>query len=270
MKRRSLRYALVALATALPAACDDADTIVAVYSPALPEPVEASADAPSEAQVPDIGSDGGEPDADAEPGEPLPTAFYLEAESGALSGPFAVMTSDQASGGEFIVATEAAASSTEPGTARAVYDFTLEEGGDFVIWGRIHSPDALSNQYWVRVDDGSWFKWRISTGEAWFWDDFHDNTQYSVPLNFALSAGAHRLELANAVTGAELDRLYVTARNDHPPGNTTPCNPPHSIEVAGACIRSCGSYGNVSCLSDVCMGQPELEAYDCPICCLEP
>ena len=224
---------------------------------------------PDVPDVPDGGEGGADTDA-GDAGEPQPPAFYLEAESGVLSGPFMVGTSDAASGGQFISASEDAATQTEPGTALALYEFTLEEGGDFAIWGRIHSPDVSSNRFWFRVDGGQWILWRISTGDAWYWDDFHDNLNYNSPLSFALAAGEHRLELANAVTGAELDQLYITARNDHPPGNTTPCNPPHSIEMAGACIRSCGSYGMVSCLSDVCMGLPELEAYDCAVCCLPP
>jgi hypothetical protein len=262
VKRALLRTALLLSATLSPAACDDARTIIAVYDPAQPDADAPDADAP-DAEVPDAEA----PDAEM----PLPNAFFIEAESAALSGPFMVGSSDAASGGEFIVATESSSSPDgEPGAGRAVYDFELAEAGEYVIWGRIHSPDALSNRYWVSLDGSKWTLWRISTGEAWFWDDMHDDTNYGTPLTFALEAGAHRLELASAVTGAELDRLYVTARSDHPPGNDTPCNPPHSIEVQGACIRSCGSYGAVSCISAECMGLPELEAYDCPVCCLPP
>jgi hypothetical protein len=267
VKRSRFRLAVVLTAAALPAACEDAETIIAVYSPrseieAGPD-VAPAGDAEAEAEAPDA-------DAGAGGSAAVPTAFYLEAEDGVLSGPLVIGTSEQASGGEFISASEPATNDATVGNARALYEFALEEAGVYVIWGRIHSPDAISNRFWVTVDDGEWFLWRISTGEAWFWDDFHDNTDYNQRLSFMFAAGAHRLELANAVMGAELDRLYITARNDHPPGNTTPCNPPHSIETQGMCRPSCGSYGEVSCLSDVCMGLPELDAYDCPVCCLPP
>lgn len=252
------RWSLAIGAAAAALGCDDAETIIAVYGPAAP--VDAGDGRPDAAP-----SEAGSPDAAA-----AAAAFYLEAEDGVLSGAFTVGQSDAASGGAFIVASEAADPDTEPGSARALYTLPIAQPGDYVIWGRIHAPGADRNRYWARVDEGQWFLWRISTGEAWYWDDFHDDKSYGVPLTFALDAGEHRLELANAVLGAELDRLYVTALNDHPPGNTTPCNPPHSVELAGVCERSCGSYGDVSCEPDLCQGLPELRAYDCAVCCQPP
>ncbi len=249
------------LAGLLLASCDDADTVIGVWAPidrADAGSVEFDAAQPGDADVPDSGP----PDASESA-----AAFYLEAEDGALAGPLQIGSSELASGGEFIVASEAAELAEQPGAARATYDFTLESGAEYVIWGRIHSPSASNNRYWVQVDDGIWSLWRISTGEAWFWDDVHDDANYGRPLVFALDAGQHRLTFANAVTGAELDRLYVTSLADHPPGNTTPCNPPHSIEVGGGCVRSCGSYGNVSCDPNACADRKVLDVYDCAICC---
>ncbi|HTM43439.1 MAG TPA: hypothetical protein VL137_00715 [Polyangiaceae bacterium] len=259
--------------SALLFSCGDHDTVIGVWAP----PAGGVA---SGGQASVGGSGGGTqpnpsmtpPDAApaidaAAPTEPA--AFYLEAEQGQISGPLSVGSGTDASGGQFIEATEAATDDNAPGTARAVYDFTLSAAGDYVFWGRIHSPDAEHNRFWFRIDEQTWFLWRISTGDVWFWDDFHNNTDYNSALVFTLESGAHRLEIANAVTAAQLDRLYITSLADKPPGNTTTCSPPHSIEVNGACVRSCGSYGAVTCDPTVCTGKPNLAVYDCAVCCLQ-
>jgi len=64
-----------------------------------------------------------------------------------------------------------------------------------------------------------------------------------------------------------LDRLYITAQGDEPPGNDTPCDPPHSISLERECLPSCGSLNGTACSEIECAGLPLLPAYDCAICC---
>jgi hypothetical protein len=142
--------------------------------------------------------------------------------------------------------------------------------GVYVIWGRIHSPDATHNTFWIQLDAGTWHIWRITTGEVWFWDRFHENFDYGTPLKFDLGAGPHQLLIANSVEGDRLDRMYVTADGDTPSGNDTLCNPPHSVQLDGGCAPSCGSQGGNLCGQVACSGQPILPAYDCEICCIAP
>ena len=121
------------------------------------------------------------------------------------------------------------------------------------------------------MDDAKPIKWRISVGDIWYWNAFHDNIAYETPAEFPLSAGNHRLTIANCVDGVDLDRLYYTLDpNDEPPGNDTPCFPPNSIEVAGVCQPSCGSQGGNGCTIGMCQGKPILPAYDCVLCCKTP
>lgn len=198
------------------------------------------------------------------------TGLYLEAESGALSGGFRVEVEPTASAQHYLAPPDAISSDAAPGEARAQYDLSLERAGDYVIWGRIRSPGVDTNRFWFQLDGGSWTKWRISVGDIWYWDRFHDDTQYDDPLHFSLSAGAHTLVIANCVPGAALDRLYVSAGAEAPSGNATDCNPPHSIELSGQCQPSCGSQGGNRCGASACTGQPTLPAYDCDVCCREP
>lgn len=196
------------------------------------------------------------------------SGHYLEAESGELSGGFEAVDDGTASGERYLSVPTGMKSEDEPGEARALYELSVRTPGTYRIYGRIRSPDASHNRFWIRVDDGEWFKWRISVGDIWYWDGLHDNVNYGVPLEFPLEAGTHHLTLANCADEAQLDRLYYTVRaDDVPPGNDTPCRPPHSIEVGGACLLSCGTQGGNQCGS-VCQDKQPFFAYDCgPLCC---
>jgi hypothetical protein len=198
------------------------------------------------------------------------TGFYLEAESGQLSGGFTVGKDPSASATACLEPPMGVSSPDEPGAARARYAFDVATGGVYLIWGRIHSPDVDHNTFWFQLDGGGWFLWRITTGEVWYWVPLHERFNYGMPLEFNLDAGPHELVVANAVEGNRLDRFYFTADGDTPPGNDTPCNPPHSVPMGGSCIPSCGSQGGNLCGAMACQGRTILPAYDCDICCRAP
>jgi hypothetical protein len=195
--------------------------------------------------------------------------FYLEAEDGLLSGGFTIGMDPTASAGRYIEPPPGVSSLNQPGAAMAQYDISVAAGGTYIIWGRIHGPDVLHNRFWIQVDGGTWYTWRITTGDIWFWDAWHDDVQYGRPLTFVWNAGMHQISIANSADGVRLDRLYITAAGDEPPGNTTMCNPPHSIEVDGGCLPSCGSQGGNLCGVTECGGRPTFYAYDCTVCCVQ-
>jgi hypothetical protein len=233
-------------------ACPAQEVSVGAWSPAPASPEPPQSDAMAETQD----------DAGSEPSFP-----YIEAESGELSGGFLVGASTEASSGAFLAAPLGESSDEQPGPARAVYRLLVPRSADYLIWGRIHAPGAANNRFWFQVDDGPMRKWRISAGDIWYWDAFHDDFDYGNALVFPLEAGEHTLTLASCVEGVALDRLYLTADGDVPPGNDTPCSPPHSIELAGACLPSCGAQRGRMCGEAACAGRPLLDAYDCDVCC---
>jgi hypothetical protein len=197
-----------------------------------------------------------------------PTSREFEAESGELSGGFSVEPDPDASNAAFLLS-PAGIFDDAPGDALAVYEFSVPIDGVFRIWGRIRSPGASENRFWIQVDAAPWFQWRISVGDIWFWDDFHDDTEYDKPLLFELAAGRHELRVANSAGGAALDRFRVAEDGDEPPANSTDCDPPHSIDLDGTCHASCGSQSGTLCGQVACSGKTIFEAYDCDVCCRE-
>jgi hypothetical protein len=198
------------------------------------------------------------------------TGFYIEAESGQLSGGFTIGKDTTAFGGGCIEPPPGASSLDEPGAARARYPFEVATPGIYLIWGRIHSPDPTHNTFWFQLDGGKWFIWRITTGDIWYSVPLHERSNYGTPVEFDLAVGPHELVVANAIEGDRLDRFYFTADGDTPVGNDTPCNPPHSVPINGTCIPSCGSQGGNRCGAMPCQGQTILPAYDCDVCCKAP
>jgi hypothetical protein len=192
---------------------------------------------------------------------------YIEAESGTLTGAFTILDDQTASDGRYVSPNAGESSEDGPGSAQARYELVADEEGTFLVWGRIHSQNISENRLWIQVDDGDWYKWRITTGDIWYWDAFHDNVNYGVPIEFHLTAGAHRLLVANCVDGVGLDRIYYAPDRSRPTGNDTACNPPHSIEVAGDCDPSCGSLAG-QCGGPLCDGLPAFATYDCQGCCI--
>jgi len=199
--------------------------------------------------------------------EPAPTSVYFEAESGQLSG-FTIESDPLASGGEYILPPSDVVSLETPGNASATYTFTLGVSQTYLVWGRIRSPGAFNNSFWITIDDGPAYEWRLSTGFIWYWGAVTNGTAYFQPISFGLAAGTHRLVVQNAEPDVGLDRLYVTVPGDVPPGNDTPCDPPNSIQLEdGGCERSCGSHGSGTTCGAACDGLPPLTAYDCAVCC---
>src|SRR5262245_14928781 len=82
----------------------------------------------------------------------ITTGFYLEAEEGQLSGGFTIVDDAEASKGRCIAPPTGAAPPGQPGAARARYTFSITTPAQYLVWGRIHSPDAIHNTFWIQLD----------------------------------------------------------------------------------------------------------------------
>jgi hypothetical protein len=211
------------------------------------------------------GSYAGSSDAGSD-GACSPASVSIDIASGTLTGGFSIQMDPSAPGGEYL-SPPAQASLLAPGDAGAEYAFNLDCAGEYFLWGRIHGPGADNNTFWLSLDGEPPYQWRLSTGVIWFWRITTKGTQYGVPIRYALDAGSHSLVIRNSASGVGLAGLFVAIPGDVPAGNNTPCNPPHSIELAdGGCWKSCGSQGN-TCDFTLCAGRPLISAYDCGGCC---
>jgi hypothetical protein len=268
-------------------ACDATVTSVGAWEQAVTQPQGGGGSAGS-AAVAGSGADGGsggvsggsggvsgsaDPGVEAGAGaggapEPGTLGQYIEAEAGELSGGFIVGNDPMASAQQYIAAPPGVVADEVPGAALATYRFEVDQDGDYVIWGRIWSPGINSNRFWVQVDGGEWHRWRITVGTIWYWDDFHADLAYNDALVFPLTAGSHVLLIANEAPDTRLDRLYITAGGDMPPGNMTECDPPHSIDLGNpTCDRSCGAQAPLGMHTTCQCGEDRVNdrfrAYDC-------
>ncbi len=282
--------ALALLCGGVGAACDSTVTSVGAWEPITQRPEPTAGQAGLGGLGGGGGGRGGAATAGAlpeggEPGaggadEPTGPGLYLEAESGELSSDpmvsdsgYAIISDAAASGGKYILPPAGLVSDLMHGSAQARYTFNLDEAGDYLIWGRIFTPDITSNRLWFQIDGGDFIRWRITVGTIWFWHVFHRDMLYDSPMHFMLAAGPHTLVIANDVPGARLDKLYITNQGDSPPGNTTKCHPPHTIDRGGAeCERSCGSQAKPDMPTICCpAGATSFPAYDCTSgsCCFQ-
>jgi rhamnogalacturonyl hydrolase YesR len=145
------------------------------------------------------------------------SALYLEAEAGMFSGQpgFAMGSDTTAFEGQYIYPT--ANDINGPGSNRVRYNFTVE-AGNYKIWGRVKTPSADDDSFWVSVDDGPFVKWNSipASGNSWRWDDVHDSDNNNNVVVYSLTDGQHTLEIANREDGVQLDRIYISSRNDTP------------------------------------------------------
>jgi hypothetical protein len=173
----------------------------------------------------------------------------------------------KASGMEYIQSPSGFTSDSGPGPARAEYDIEITTAGMYRFWVRVYTPTLDHNRIWVKIDDGTWTKLRITSGETWFWYSFHVEGMFDVPIQYTLTAGAHKLYVASNSDEVKVDRFYVSPSADRPPGDDTTCNPPHTIPQDGVCKSSCGMLTGDSCDAVLCVGKVQFDAYDCDVCC---
>jgi hypothetical protein len=152
---------------------------------------------------------------------------WTEAEAGAVNGPMQLGSDGAASGTKFIaVALGNNSPNSAPATGRASYAFTVAAAGSYRVWGRVSAATTSDDSFWVRIDGAPFIKWNdIVNGVAWHWDSVHDSDQMNQVVSFALTAGAHTLELAYREDGAKLDRLLVTSDPGFDPTGHEPSRP---------------------------------------------
>ncbi len=134
----------------------------------------------------------------------------MEAENAALIPPMQI----QHSGGVTFVVTPADPKREElydregrgKPTGAARFEFTIKEGGAYLVWGRLFAPNGGSNSLWFSLDGGKEVCWsapHASLGK-WTW------LQPSEGERYRLAPGRHVITIRTREAGTRLDRLVVT------------------------------------------------------------
>ena len=137
--------------------------------------------------------------------------IILEAESGSITEPMQVVTSSEASGGEYIV-------STVGGGGEASYTFTVANTGDYYIWALAKAENGKSDSFYIKMAGGKRETFDIKPigGANFIWDQVCGRASGD-PWIFNLDAGTHTLIVQCREADTELDKLVITNDADYSP-----------------------------------------------------
>jgi Big-like domain-containing protein/uncharacterized protein DUF1565 len=138
---------------------------------------------------------------------PTPQTIAFEAESGTLTSPMSLASSNSAQGGRYVV------QASGSGTGRVTYRVSVPVGASYVLAYRAIAPSTSSDEFTYAVDGGSTRVLTVPSSARTNWTWVNGPT-----LN--LSAGAHTLVVAKRENGVRLDAFTLT-----PPGAATAPSP---------------------------------------------
>jgi len=149
------------------------------------------------------------------------TEIWLEAECGTVGTSWQKLSDAKASNSLYVLTpngVQSTASASANPNDLMVYNFTTAESGNFKVWGRVITPNANDDSYWVKVDDSDWVMWNsIPAGSDWHWDDVHNQSNDN-PMSYALEPGDHTLTICLREDGAMLDKILIANTGITPSG----------------------------------------------------
>jgi len=149
------------------------------------------------------------------------TALWFESECGQVGSTWEIHSDNNASNGEYITTpagTELIDGPSSDPADQLVISFQVDEIGLYKVWGRVITPNANDDSFWVQVDASSWAMWNsIPASSAWHWDDVHDGGNDN-PVDYDLEAGEHTLRICYREDGALLDKIYISNTGIIPTG----------------------------------------------------
>jgi hypothetical protein len=174
---------------------------------------------PDPGTSPDLSTDDG--------GDAGVTAFMLkvEAESGTLTAPMAIVADALASGGNYIVSP----AGTTGGLA--VLTVSVPADGDYAVWGRVIGPTDASNSFQFSVDtnvitdpavNGVSTIWDLPISTTWTWSHLNmriDAAGTDMNLTTHLTAGSHMFYINEREAASQLDEILVTSDLNFVPAN---------------------------------------------------
>lgn len=150
-----------------------------------------------------------------DPVVPIAGTYWLEAECATVGSRWTKVKSSLAANGEFVVVQNGTSYGSPPTDEASRVRFTLgnASAGSYSLFTRTDAPGPLSDSYWVRINDGSWFSWNsgFAIGDGFQWNEFPDN-------QILLKSGTNTIDFAFREDGTRLDKILVTTPGSDPTG----------------------------------------------------
>ncbi len=132
-------------------------------------------------------------------------SIWLEAECGTVGSLWKIVTDRASSNRKYVTiqpGNNSLDSAPDSSNGQILIPFTVSEGGKYFVWARIKASGTDSDSFWLRMDDGNWYKWNdLKKSVSWTWD---------MSNNFNMEQGTHTLTFAYCEDGPQLDKLYIT------------------------------------------------------------
>lgn len=149
-----------------------------------------------------------------------PNTFVFEAEAGLLKAPFAITPASERSGGNYIGTPAGAGNAANANNARnnaalgtMLYNINVTTAGNFRVFGQINAATDANASFYLRFDNANalapWLF--MATGEDFVWDTADAVAEAGTPTNFALTVGAHQLELRQRQEQAGIDMIAISS-----------------------------------------------------------
>ncbi|MFC1727437.1 glycosyl hydrolase family 28-related protein [Patescibacteria group bacterium] len=142
---------------------------------------------------------------------PLPGLSW-EAEGGNISSPFLI------DGGLVYQTTEASSPTDSANSGRAVYDFSLNQPGNYLVKAVVNADSTNSNSFWINIDTeptDPTMIWDIDLTSgleertvSWRGSGTFDNNEFD-PKVFSLTAGQHTLIIRGREANTQIDKISL-------------------------------------------------------------
>ena len=146
---------------------------------------------------------------------PLVSEFWMEAECATIGDNWEVVESAAAAGGSYVSSPLSSGATTVPADApqnHVRFALSTERGGTYHLMARVAAATNQHDSYWVRVNNGSWYKWnngfQLNAGFRWV----------RMPLAVNLTAGSNLIDFAYREPDTRLDKLLVSVADELPTG----------------------------------------------------
>jgi hypothetical protein len=139
------------------------------------------------------------------------TYYWLEAEQASSITTPAVVASDKtASGEKYIFAPNGTENYYQPRSILSTHTVNIAHAGEYVLWGRIFAASGENNSFFVQINNGPDYEWKVTARKRWHWNVLLQSGKRKNPLKFNLPEGMYTIKIKLREDGTKLDKLLLT------------------------------------------------------------